>query len=127
MPIVGHHDGVLRTFAPHPRLLLATIRKEKAGQARATMRELWRAGVPESTIIAIFDEDVDVADPSAALFHATANLDPARDLVRDGPRLGVDATVKMEDEGARPWPPIIRMDDATKRKVDARWAEYGLP
>ena len=90
------------------------------------MRELWRAGVPEATVIVVFDESVDVANARLALFHAAANVDPARDLVREGARLGVDATVKFVDEGARPWPPIIQMDAATKRKVDARWKEYGL-
>ena len=113
---------------PHPRLLLVAIEKTKAGQARAAMRDLWaNAGVPASTVIVVYDASVDVADWHAALFHATANLDPARDIVRDGARVGVDATVKLVEEGARAWPPIIAMDDATRRKVDARWKEYGLP
>jgi 4-hydroxy-3-polyprenylbenzoate decarboxylase len=40
--------------------------------------------------------------------------------------MGIDATVKLVEEGARPWPPLIQMDDATRRLVDKRWAEYGL-
>jgi 4-hydroxy-3-polyprenylbenzoate decarboxylase len=120
--------GVVAAHRFHDRLLLVSIRKTKAGQARATMEDLWRAGVPPSTVIVVFEEAVNVADPSAALFHATANLDPARDVVllERPARLGIDATVKRVDEGAREWPPIIAMDEATRAKVTKRWSEYGL-
>jgi 4-hydroxy-3-polyprenylbenzoate decarboxylase len=118
--------GVVAWHRPQPRLLLVSIPKEKAGAARAAMDALWAAGVPERVVIVAFDAGVDVRDPSAALFQATANLDPARDLVISPPRMGVDATVKLPEEGARPWPPIIAMDEATKRLVDKRWSEYGL-
>ena len=111
---------------PHPRLLLASIRKDRAGHARDAMRRLWQSGVAQRTVIAVFEADVDVRDLSLATFHATANLDPARDLLVEPPRLGVDATLKRTDENAREWPPIIRMDDATRALVDKRWAEYGL-
>ena len=127
--------GRLRDHAPEmvaahqasPRLLLVGIRKDRPGQARDVMQRLWKAGVPEDTVIVVYEPDVDVADPRAAVFHATANLDPARDLLLtpDG-RLGVDGTIKLPTENARAWPPIIRMDDATRAKVDARWKEYGL-
>jgi 4-hydroxy-3-polyprenylbenzoate decarboxylase len=109
-----------------PRLLLASIRKGRSGHARDAMRKLWGAGVPEDVVLVVFDADVDVQDAGLALFHATANLDPARDTLRDGAKLGFDATVKRVDEGAREWPPIIRMDDATKALVDKRWPDYGL-
>lgn len=130
-PIVPRFDvpdvtGVLATARPHPRLLLARVRKERAGQARETMRALWAAGVPESVVIVVLEHDVDLADGGQVLFHATANLDPARDVLREGARLGIDATIKLPAEGAREWPPIIRMDDATKALVEKRWPEYGL-
>ncbi len=109
-----------------PRLALVSFRKGPRDTARALLQALWDAGVPEGVVLVAFDDDVDVRDGSSALFHATANLDPARDIIRDGARVGIDATVKRVDEGAREWPPIIRMDDATKARVDKRWAEYGL-
>lgn len=118
---------LVATSQPHARLLLASIRKDRSGHARDAMRRLWEAGVPQRTVIVVFDANVDVADHAAATFHATANLDPARDILVEPPRMGVDATVKREDENARAWPPIIRMDDETKRLVDKRWPEYGLP
>ncbi|MEA3199781.1 MAG: 4-hydroxy-3-polyprenylbenzoate decarboxylase [Thermoplasmata archaeon] len=109
-----------------PRLALASIRKGPRGRARDAMRALWGAGVPEAVALVALDADVDVRDARAALFHASANLDPARDVLREGVRVGVDGTVKRVDEDARPWPPIIRMDEATKALVDKRWPEYGV-
>lgn len=122
----AHVPDLVATHQPHPRLLLASIRKTRPGQARDVMARLWKAGVPERTVLVVFEEDVDVRDPTQAVFHGSANLDPARDLVLQPPRLGVDATLKLPAEDARAWPPIIRMDDATKRLVDKRWAEYGI-
>ena len=41
--------------------------------------------------------------------------------------MGVDATRKWPGEGfARLWPDEIRMDEETKRKVDAIWKDLGL-
>jgi 4-hydroxy-3-polyprenylbenzoate decarboxylase len=122
-----HAPELVAAHQASPRLLLLGIRKDRPGQARDVMQRLWKAGVPSDTVLVVYEGDVDVRDASAAVFHATANLDPARDilLLPDG-RLGVDGTIKLPAEGAREWPPIIRMDDATKRKVDARWKEYGL-
>ena len=122
-----HAPELVSVVQAHPRLLLASIRKERAHQARDVMQRLWKGGVPPDVAIVVYEADVDLRDGSAVVFHATANLDPARDvLLTPEGRLGVDATIKRPEEGAREWPPIIRMDEETKRKVDARWKEYGL-
>jgi 4-hydroxy-3-polyprenylbenzoate decarboxylase len=78
------------------------------------------------------------------VWYALNNIDPSRDLViMPGPvddldhsgsyelalghKLGIDATRKGADEGyRRDWPPEIRMDAATRERVTARWAEFGL-
>ena len=37
-----------------------------------------------------------------------------------GSKLGIDATRKLAGEGfKRPWPPLITMDEAVRRKIDA--------
>ena len=88
------------------------------------------------------DEHVDVHDYEQVFFYACANVDPQRDLVvTEGPldhldhaptrqflggKLGIDATAKGPDEGARPWPPEIEMSAEVRDLVDRRWAEYGL-
>ena len=44
-----------------------------------------------------------------------------------GGKIGFDATTKGPDEGAREWPPEIEMSAEVRARVDARWAELGLP
>jgi len=36
-----------------------------------------------------------------------------------GSKLGIDATKKLPGEGfKRPWPPLIRMDESVRKKID---------
>jgi len=93
----------------------------------------------------VVDDDVDVHNTSEVLFRLCANADPpslrygAASPQRDsiftkgpadvldhatsemavGTKLGIDATRKLAGEGfRRPWPPLIRMSDEVRRKVD---------
>ena len=69
------------------------------------------------------------------LFHLTANTDPQRDSIFTkgpsdvldhatseiavGSKMGFDATKKIPGEGfKRAWPPLIKMDESVKAKVD---------
>jgi 4-hydroxy-3-polyprenylbenzoate decarboxylase len=69
------------------------------------------------------------------LFHLTANTDPQRDSIFTkgpsdvldhatseiaiGSKMGFDATKKIPGEGfKRAWPPLIKMDEAVKAKVE---------
>lgn len=50
--------------------------------------------------------------PSDVLDHATSEI-------AIGSKLGIDATKKLPGEGfKRPWPPLIKMDEAVKVKVE---------
>jgi 4-hydroxy-3-polyprenylbenzoate decarboxylase len=41
--------------------------------------------------------------------------------------MGIDATRKTREEGMmRDWPEEISMSEEIKKRVDARWKEYGL-
>jgi 4-hydroxy-3-polyprenylbenzoate decarboxylase len=94
--------------------------------------------------VIVVDHDVDVHNASEVAFTAFSNVDPARDhLLVDGPvdaldhaapyfaygsKIGFDATRKWPGEGqVRPWPDPIRMSDDIRRRVDERWAEFGIP
>jgi 4-hydroxy-3-polyprenylbenzoate decarboxylase len=47
-------------------------------------------------------------------------LDHATPVMGFGTKMGIDATHKLPGEaGTRVWPPIIKMDEAVKRRVDA--------
>ena len=54
-------------------------------------------------------------------------LDHATTLQAYGGKIGIDATAKGPAEGAREWPPEIEMSAEIRARVDARWAELGLP
>src|SRR5579864_3737881 len=123
---------------------IVSIRKSYPGQAQKVMHAIWGLGMLSLTkCIVVVDAKVDVHDYGEVLFYAGANVDPARDVIlSEGPtdhldhapqrqfvsgKLGIDATAKLPEEGARPWPTEIEMSPEVKELVDRRWAEYGLP
>jgi 4-hydroxy-3-polyprenylbenzoate decarboxylase len=78
---------------------------------------------------------VDVHNTSEVLFRLCANTDPRRDSIFTkgpadvldhatseiaiGTKLGIDATRKLAGEGhKRGWPPLIQMDEATRKRID---------
>ena len=50
-------------------------------------------------------------------------------MIASGSKLGIDATEKLPGEGfKRPWPPLIKMDEAVKANVEKHsllW-HYGM-
>jgi len=125
-------------------LMIASIRKSYAGQARKVMNAIWSLGQAMFTkCIIVVDEDCDVQDIGDVVLRVTNNIDPERDiqfmlgpidsldhssrLPNYGSKMGVDATRKWKAEGfERPWPAMIQMDRATKDKIDAIWSKLEL-
>jgi len=123
---------------------LVSVRKRYPGHAKKLMSAIWGLGMLSLTrCIVVVDHDVDVQDVSAVAFHAFSNVDPGRDaMIVEGPvdaldhaapyfaygsKIGFDATRKWEGEGVvRPWPALAVMSDDVRRRVDERWAEYGI-
>lgn len=107
---------------------LVSIRKQAAGQGRRMIHELWRRGLLRgSRLLVILDEDVRVQDPAESFWRALNHLDPSRDIIIDGSRVGVDATRKGPDEGqGNAWPPPVSLDEATRRLILRRWEDYGI-
>ena len=117
-------------------LVFVSIKKTYPMQAYKIMHGLWGMGQMMFTkFIVVVDADVDVHNTSQVLFHLTANTDPQRDsLFTKGPsdvldhatseiaigsKMGFDATRKLPGEGfKRAWPPLIKMDEAVKAKID---------
>ena len=141
-------DYDLPMFGAFHNCVFVKIAKSYPLQARRVMHAIWGAGQMAWTkFIVVVDEDVDVHDHDAVLFHLCANVDPHRDVeVVNGPldildhaapqlgaghKMGFDATRKIDGEAVngvavRPWPDLIRMDATTRRLVDQRWKEYGI-
>jgi 4-hydroxy-3-polyprenylbenzoate decarboxylase len=122
---------------------LVSIRKSYPGHAQKVMHAIWGLGLLSLTkAVVVVDEWVDVHDYEEVFFRVGANVDPKRDvLISEGPldhldhapslqfyggKLGIDATHKGPEEGARPWPEEILMSEEVQRLVDERWSEYGL-
>ena len=117
-------------------LVLVSIRKTYPMQAYKIMHGLWGMGQMMFTkYLVVVDDDVDVHNTSEVLFRLCANTDPQRDSIFTkgpsdvldhatseiaiGSKLGIDATKKIPGEGfKRPWPPLIKMDEAVKAKVN---------
>jgi 4-hydroxy-3-polyprenylbenzoate decarboxylase len=125
-------------------LMIVSIRKSYAGQARKVMHGIWSLGQAMFTkCIMVVDEDCDVQDLGEVTLRVTNNIDPERDiqftlgpidsldhasrLPNYGSKMGIDATRKWAAEGFnRPWPQMITMDSSTKTRVDAMWKKLGL-
>ena len=117
-------------------LVFVSIRKTYPMQAYKIMHGLWGMGQMMFTkYVVVVDEDVNVHNTSEVLFRLCANTDPQRDSiftrgpadvldhatseVAVGTKLGIDATRKLAGEGfKRPWPPLIRMSEEVRRKID---------
>jgi 4-hydroxy-3-polyprenylbenzoate decarboxylase len=123
---------------------IVSIRKAFPGHAAKVMHAVWGLGMLSLTkCVIVVDAHVDVHDYEQVMFYAGANVDPARDVVlSEGPldhldhaperqfvggKLGIDATAKWPEEGARPWPDEIEMSPEIRDLVDRRWEEYGIP
>ncbi len=125
-------------------LMIVSIRKSYAGQARKVMNGIWAMGQAMFTkCIIVVDEDCDVQDLAEVTLRVANNIDPERDiqftlgpidsldhasrLPNYGSKMGIDATRKWAAEGfTRPWPKEIVMDTATKSRIDALWKSFGL-
>jgi 4-hydroxy-3-polyprenylbenzoate decarboxylase len=123
--------------------VIVSIRKAFPGHARKVMHAIWGLGMLSlSKSVVVVDAHVNVHDYNEVFFYVGANVDPKRDvLLSEGPldhldhaperqflggKLGIDATAKWPQEGARPWPEEIEMSPEIKELVDRRWEEYGL-
>jgi 4-hydroxy-3-polyprenylbenzoate decarboxylase len=129
-------DMALPAEGAFHNLVIVSIRKQFPYHAMKVMHGLWGMGQMMFTkIIVVVDADVNVHDTNEVLFRLTANIDPERDIIFTkgpadvldhatpvmgfGSKIGIDATHKLKDEAnTRPWPPIIAMDDAVKKRVD---------
>ena len=125
-------------------LMIVSIRKSYAGQARKVMNGIWAMGQAMFTkCIIVVDEDCDVQDIGEVTLRVTNNIDPERDiqftlgpvdsldhasrLPNYGSKMGIDATRKWAAEGfIRPWPPMIEMDGSTKARVNEMWKKLGI-
>lgn len=115
--------------------LLVRAAKDAPGEGRRVISQIGElaahVSVPRWTVVVGPDASIENIDD--ALFHWMAHVSPERDRVTSvcGRRVAFDATPKLpgdEVDGwpVRRWPPLLKMDQTTIDRVDARWREYGL-
>ncbi len=125
-------------------LMIVSIRKSYPGHARKIMNAIWSLGQAMFTkVLVVVDHDVNVQDFREVTWKTLCAIDPERDVqfvfgpadtldhaarMQDyGSKMGIDATRKWATEGfSRPWPDEIRMDEATKKRVESLWKALGL-
>ena len=125
-------------------LMIVSIRKSYPGHARKIMNAIWSLGQAMFTkVVIVVDHDVDVQNWREVTWKTLCAIDPERDVQfmlgpadtldhaarrQDfGSKMGIDATRKWASEGfERPWPDEIKMNEVTKQRVNALWAELGL-
>ncbi|BBG29528.1 4-hydroxy-3-polyprenylbenzoate decarboxylase [Zymobacter palmae] len=127
------------------RMAIVSIRKRYAGHAKRVMMGVWSflRQFMYTKFIIIVDEDINTRSWQDVVWAITTRMDPGRDTVMVentpidyldfaspvsglGSKMGLDATDKWPGETDREWGrPITRNDDIVKR-VDERWAEYGI-
>ncbi len=125
-------------------LMIVSIRKSYAGQARKVMNGIWALGQAMFTkCIVVVDEDCDVQDVGEVTLRVANNIDPERDiqftmgpvdsldhasrLPNYGSKMGIDATRKWAAEGfTRVWPTMMTMPEEVKERVAKVVKELGL-
>lgn len=125
-------------------LMIVAIRKSYPGHARKIMSAIWSLGQAMFTkVVLVVDHDVDVQNSREVVWKALCAIDPERDIQfvlgpvdtldhaarrQDfGSKMGIDATRKWKEEGfTGRWPDEIRMDEATKNRVDQLWSQLKL-
>jgi 4-hydroxy-3-polyprenylbenzoate decarboxylase len=125
-------------------LMIVSVRKGYPGHARKIMNAIWSLGQASFTkVVVVVDHDVNVQDGSEVLWKALCAIDPERDIQfvlgpvdtldhaarrQDfGSKMGIDATRKWPEEGiSGRWPDEIRMDEATKERMDAIWHQLNI-
>jgi len=104
-------------------VLFVALDKTRPHQGREFLEAFFAAPEFDSIAICIvIDQPVDLDDTSLLMWKFLNNLDPRRDILLHGERLGIDVSRKMPEEGyTQNWPEEIEMDAGVRARVEARW------
>jgi 4-hydroxy-3-polyprenylbenzoate decarboxylase len=133
-PAHGLAEAVLKKY-PHVRacrlwerndklpVMIAALNKTRPHQGNEFIREFFADEEMRAVaVLVVLESHVDVRNTSQVMWKLFNNLDPRRDCLRSGPRLGIDVTRKFPEEGyTQDWPEEIEMSTEIKNRVDAKW------
>ncbi len=104
-------------------IVLVALNKTGPGQSIEFIRNFFEDGALQSVgVLLVLESHVDLENRSQVLWKLFNNLDPKRDVLISGQRIGIDVTRKLPDEGYQQnWPEEIAMSDDIIQKVDQKW------
>jgi 4-hydroxy-3-polyprenylbenzoate decarboxylase len=130
---LGNTSGLISAFHSPPldvrnRLLLVTFAKDGRTPGRTVSERLLRKrALKPFSILVLLDSGIDLRDYSLVLWKVFNNVDPKRDILRQGGRMAIDATKKsVEDGHTRPWPADIEMAPEVAASARERAKELGI-
>ncbi len=126
-------SGLLIAFHCPPidvrnRPLLINFAKDGTTPGRSLSEKLLRKRALKAfSILVLLDSGIDLRDYSLVLWKVFNNVDPKRDILRQGGRIVIDATRKGAEDGhTRPWPEDIEMTPEVAGRVTERAKELGI-
>ncbi len=110
------------------RLLLLNFAKDGTTSGRTLSEKLLRKRALKAfSILVLLDSGIDLRDYSLVLWKVFNNVDPKRDILRQGGRIVIDATRKGAEDGhTRPWPDDIEMAPEVAVSIKERAKELGI-
>jgi 4-hydroxy-3-polyprenylbenzoate decarboxylase len=127
------------------RVAVVTMKKQYPGHAKRVLFGVWSflRQFMYTKFVIVTDDDINARDWKDVIWAMTTRMDPVRDTVLIdntpidyldfaspvsglGGKIGFDATNKLPGETNREWGVPIKMDDATKQRVDTLWTQLGL-
>jgi 4-hydroxy-3-polyprenylbenzoate decarboxylase len=110
------------------RLLLLNFAKNGRTPGRALSEKLLRKRALKAfSVLVLLDSGIELRDYSLVLWKVFNNVDPKRDILKQGGRMVVDATRKGAEDGHdRPWPDDIEMTPDVVGSVRERAKELGI-
>jgi len=130
---VKETSGLLSAFHSPPldvrnRLLFLNFAKDGRTAGRTLSEKLLRKRTLKAfSILVLLDAGIDLRDYSLVLWKVFNNVDPKRDMSRQGARMFIDATRRGAEDGhTRPWPSDIEMAPEVAGKVAERAKELGI-
>ncbi len=112
----------VQTASQRPVLLVA-LDKTRPHQGSEFIKTVLSDSVFDGAgVFLVLEGHVDLDNDSTVLWKLFNNLDPKRDMILQGQRVGIDLSQKMAEEGyTQDWPEEIVMSDEIKKRVDGKW------
>ena len=123
--LVGFHCPAIDV---RNRLLLLNFAKDGTTSGRSLSEKLLgKRALKAFSILVLLDSGIDLRDYSLVLWKVFNNVDPRRDILRQGGRIVIDATRKGAEDGhTRPWPDDIEMTPEVAGRVKERAKELAI-